>query len=93
MTKIFAVLATAAVLAASSLSVPTKADAGCMGCAIGGGVLAGALIGGAIANSAQAAPPPAYAYGPGYVEPGCFWRRERFWDGYGWRFRRVQICR
>lgn len=92
MTRIFAVLATATVLAAGTLVAPQTADARCIGCAIGGGVLAGALIGSAIANSAPA-PAPVYGYGPGYAEPACFWRRERFWDGYDWHFRRVQICR
>ncbi len=40
------------------------------------------------------APPPAY-YGPGpaYVAgPPCYWQRQRFWDGYGWRIRNVQVC-
>jgi len=23
---------------------------------------------------------------------GCVWQRQRFWDGYGWRFRRVRVC-
>ena len=32
---------------------------------------------------------PAY-YGGGYG--GCYLQRERFWDGYGWRVRRVQVC-
>lgn len=52
--------------------------------------------------------PGAYYYGPGYgpgpyyggpaypayvaAEPGCFWQRQRFWDGYAWRFRRVRVC-
>jgi hypothetical protein len=53
-----------------------------------GGLIGGAIIGGAIANSR-----PAYG-GPVYVEeaPPCRVVRERFWDGYGWRFRRVQVC-
>jgi hypothetical protein len=30
--------------------------------------------------------------GPVYVEePACRLVRERFWDGYGWRVRRVQV--
>lgn len=40
---------------------------------------------------------PGYAYygGPGY--PGgpvgpCYWQRQRFWDGYGWRVRSVRVC-
>ena len=35
----------------------------------------------------------------GYVDapvgdpmPPCYWRTQRFWDGYGWRVRRVRIC-
>jgi hypothetical protein len=25
-------------------------------------------------------------------EPACRYVRERFWDGYDWRYRRVEIC-
>lgn len=61
------------------------------GAAIGLGILGGAIAGAAIANSR-----PAYGYGyggPVYVEePACRLVRERFWDGYGWRVRRVQVC-
>jgi hypothetical protein len=32
-----------------------------------------------------------------YVEeapyPACRMVRERFWDGYGWAYRRVEVCR
>ena len=38
---------------------------------------------------------PGYGYygGPAYVAaPGCYWQRQRFWDGYGWRMRRVRVC-
>jgi hypothetical protein len=35
---------------------------------------------------------PAYVAGPGYGPDGCFWQRQRFWDGYGWRIRRVRVC-
>jgi hypothetical protein len=42
-----------------------------------------------------AAPAPYYG-GPAYVaaeDPyGCYWQRQRFWDGYAWRIRRVQVC-
>ena len=92
MTKMFAALATATVLAVGTLAVPTTASAHCHGCYIGGGILAGALIGSAIAANSG----PSYAYGPGYAPAyagsPCVWRRERFWDGYGWRSRRVQVC-
>jgi hypothetical protein len=40
-----------------------------------------------------------YPYWSGYVdapvgEPTspCYWRSERFWDGYAWHVRRVRIC-
>ena len=58
MKKTIFALATAAVLAAGTLSAPTTAEARCYGCAVGAGVAAGviggAIIGGAIANSAGA---------------------------------------
>ena len=65
----------------------------------GGGALIGGLALGAIAGAAIASSRPAYAYPPGYYGPApayygpsCYWTRERFWDGYGWRSRRVQVC-
>lgn len=61
-----------------------------------GGLAAGAIIGGAIASTppAYAVPAPVYAAPPpAYMDgPPCHMVRERFWDGYGWRFRRVQVC-
>ena len=43
--------------------------------------------------------PGGYPYWPGYVdapvgEPTgpCYWKTQRFWDGYAWRERRVRIC-
>jgi hypothetical protein len=44
---------------------------------------------------------PGYYYGPGYHGPrpgkyddfgSCEWVTQRFWDGYGWRVRRVRVC-
>ena len=60
----------------------------------GGAGLAAGLIGGAIIGGAIAASRPAYAApAPVYVEePACRLVRERFWDGYGWRVRRVEVC-
>ena len=31
---------------------------------------------------------------PVYVDdyPACRLVRERFWDGYGWRYRRIEVC-
>lgn len=33
-------------------------------------------------------------YGPRYRSEGrrCHWERERFWDGYSWRSRRIRVC-
>lgn len=54
----------AAVIAAGTMSVPTTADARCYGCGVGAGFLAGAIIGGAIANSQPRyyGPAPTYYY-------------------------------
>jgi hypothetical protein len=98
-------LAAAATLAAA---LPSSAQAHCRGCGVAagvvGGLAAGAIIGSAIAGPrAYEVPPPAY-YGPPpapvYVEPereyyegpACHIERQRFWDGYGWRHRRVEVC-
>jgi hypothetical protein len=95
MKKVLIALAAAATLAAGTLSAPTSADARCHGCAVGAGVIgglaAGAIIGGAIANSQ-----PRYAPAPGYVVyrdyyepypaacPGGYWaRRPLAYDAYG----------
>src|ERR1700733_5497537 len=63
-------LAAAASIGLASLAVPSTANAGCYGCAVGagvlGGVAAGAIIGSAIANN----PPPPPAYYPPPPPPG-----------------------
>src|SRR6516165_10718613 len=97
----------AAGIVVATLAAPAPASADCVGCAIGagilGGVAAGAIIGGAIANSPPPPPPPGYyppprAYGPpppAYAElaPGCRWgRRTVSVEGYGYQRRTVQIC-
>jgi hypothetical protein len=94
-------LAAAATLAVSALAAPAPAHAQ-RGVAAGvvGGLIGGAIIGGAIANSPGYYGPgygyyggPAYVAGPGYDGyEGCYWQRQRFWDGYGWRIRRVRVC-
>ena len=93
MKKTFTALVAVATMAGSLVSVmPTaKASDGQIAAGVAGGLIGGALLGGAIAASR---PAPVYvAPGPVYVEePGCRWVRERFWDGYGWRFRRAQVC-
>ena len=72
MHKSLIALAGAASIGLASLAAPAPANAGCVGCAIGagllGGLFAGAVVGSAIANS----PPPGYYYPPpppGYYPP------------------------
>jgi hypothetical protein len=86
----FAAIAAVATIAAGSLATtPASAQRG-LGAALAGGIIGGAIVGGAVAASR-----PAYG-GPVYVEeappPPCRWVQERFWDGYAWRFRRVEVC-
>ena len=89
MKKTFAALVAVATIAGAFAATPASAQRG-VGAAVVGGLIGGAIIGGAIANSR-----PAYG-GPVYVEdapyPACRMVRERFWDGYGWAYRRVEVC-
>ena len=64
----------AAGIGVATLAAPAPASADCVGCAIGagilGGVAAGAIIGGAIANSPPPPPPGYYPPPPpGYYPP------------------------
>jgi hypothetical protein len=71
MHKSLIALTGAASIGLASLAAPSPANAWCVGCAVGagilGGVAAGAIVGSAIANS----PPPGYYYPPppGYYPP------------------------
>ena len=101
-----AALGFAAVVAPASAKADCVGCA--VGAGILGGVAAGAIIGSAIANSPPPPPPPAYYYpppppaavyypapGPGYaaLAPGCYWGKRQVWvEGYGYRWRTVQIC-
>ena len=88
MKKTFAALVAVATIAGSLATTPASAQRG-VAAGVVGGLIGGAIIGGAIANSR-----PAYG-GPVYVEevpPPCRWVRERWWDGYGWRYRRIEVC-
>ena len=82
-----------AALVALTFVVPSsslKAENGQIAAGIAGGLIGGALLGGALASR----PPPVYyAPAPVYVEePVCRIVREQYWDGYGYRIRRVQVC-
>src|SRR5258706_12308072 len=87
-------IAAAGVFALAAVSAPSNAQAGCRGCGVGfgilGGLAAGAIIGGAIANSAY----PAYGIQPGYAaypaysgaypvgRPGGYWARRPAYDNW-----------
>ncbi len=66
-------IAAATGIGLASLAVPSTANAYCVGCAVGagilGGVAAGAIVGSAIANSP---PPPAY-YPPPPPPPAAYY--------------------
>jgi hypothetical protein len=87
MKKTFAAFVAVAAIAAGSLTTTPAAAQRGLGAAVAGGIIGGAIVGGAVAASRPA---------PVYVEeappPGCAWRRERYWDGYNWVFRRVPFC-
>src|ERR1700712_4692792 len=89
-------IAAAATLAVSTLAAPAHAQRG-VAAGVAAGLIGGAIVGGAIAsqNGYYGGPGyygggPAYVAGPGYG--GCYMQRQRFWDGYAWRLRRVQVC-
>jgi hypothetical protein len=99
MHKTMTAFAAAGALALATVAFSPAAQAGCgVGCAVGagiGGFAAGAIVGGAIANSAPPPPPAAYYGGPppAYVNgqfyrhavacPGGYWAERPWQDGYG----------
>jgi hypothetical protein len=94
MRKTMIALAVGATVIVGSVVSSTPADArwrhGFPVAPVVGGLAAGALIGAALA-----APRPyyySYAYEPVDFAPYCRVRRERFWDGWRWRVRRIEDC-
>jgi hypothetical protein len=106
MRKTLMALAAIATLAVSAVAAPQLAEArgGRVAAGVAAGLIGGAIVGGAIAS--QNGYYGSGYYGPGYgyygggrayvADPGydvpCVWQRQRFWDGYGWRVRRVRVC-
>ena len=86
MKKTFAAFVAVATIAGSLAATPASAQRG-----VAAGLIGGAIIGGAIASSRPAFAAPAPVYVDDY--PACRLVRERFWDGYGWSYRRVEVCR
>ena len=94
MKKTFAAMVAVATVAGALNATPAHAQRG-VAAGVAAGLIGGAIVGGAIASQNGYYGPgyyggPAYVAGPGYG--GCYWQRQRFWDGYGWRVRRVQVC-
>ena len=94
-TKTLTALAAAATLGIAAIATPQPAEArgGAIAAEIIGGLAVGALIGSAAAHGPYYG--PGYYYGPApvyYGGGGCYWTQQRFWDGWGWRFRRVRVC-
>ena len=89
MKKTFAAFVAVATIAGSLAATPASAQRG-VAAGLVGGLIGGAIIGGAIASSRPAYAAPAPVYVDDY--PACRMVRERFWDGYGWRHRRVEVC-
>ena len=89
MKKTFAAFVVVATIAGSLAATPASAQRG-VGVGIAAGLLGGAIIGGAIASSRPVYGAPVYVDEAPY--PACRLVRERFWDGYGWNYRRVEVC-
>ena len=106
MKKTLAAVLAAATIAGAAVSSSTPAEArwrggGAVAAGVIGGIAAGALIAGAAGARPYYGPGPGYyggpapvyyGGGPGYYGPRCYWERQRFWDGWGWRFRNVRVC-
>ncbi|WP_029587331.1 hypothetical protein [Bradyrhizobium sp. URHD0069] len=89
MKKTIAAFVAVATVAGSLAATPASAQRG-VAAGLAAGLIGGAIVGGAIASSRPAYAAPAPVYVDEY--PACRMVRERFWDGYGWRFRRVEVC-
>ena len=96
-----AVALSAVTPAQAQRGVAAGVAAGIIGGAIVGGALASPYYYGPGPGPGYAYgpgyPPRYYAPGPGYVADdyygnGCVWQKQRFWDGYAWRVRRVRVC-
>jgi len=100
MRKALMAAAAAATLVVSGVGSPAHAQRG-VAADVAAGLIGGAIVGGAIASSRPYYYGPGYGYyGPGYAPyyaggyggGPCYWQRQRFWDGYGWRARNVRVC-
>jgi hypothetical protein len=70
MHKSLIALVGAAGIGLGALTVPTTANAGCFGCAVGAGIFSGLVVGTIVGNAIANSPPPGYyPPPPGYYPP------------------------
>ena len=87
---LIALAATATLVVTAAAPTNARADGGRITAGVLGGLAAGAIIGSAVApRPYYYGPPPAVVYED---VPPCRLVRERVWDGYGYRTRRVEVC-
>jgi hypothetical protein len=97
MTRTLTALAAAATLGLAAVTAPQPAEAhwrgggGAVAAGIIGGLAAGAIIGSAAAHGPYYGSGYYYGAGSAYYD-GCYWTRQRVWDGWGWRLRPVRVC-
>jgi hypothetical protein len=91
MKKTVAAFLAIATVAGSLSMTPANAQRG-VAAGVAAGLIGGAIVGGAIASSRPAYGEPVYVEGAPPPPNGCYWRRERYWDGYGWQFHPVRVC-
>jgi hypothetical protein len=95
MNKTLIAIAAAATLGLATVAAPQPAEArgGRIAAGIIGGLAIGGILGAAAAHGPYYGPGP-YYYGPGpvYYGPDCYFTRQRYWDGWRWRFERVRVC-
>jgi hypothetical protein len=92
--KLGAIVVAVAIAICSATLSPTgvRAENGQIAAGVVGGLIGGALLGSALAS--RPPPPPVYyEAAPVYVEePICRQVRQRYWDGFGWLYRWVEVC-
>src|ERR1700750_297928 len=93
--KLLSTTLAVAISAVTLVPHTVRAENGQIAAGVVGGLIGGALLGGALASRPAPPPPPPVYYRPEPVyleEPVCRLVHERYWDGYGWQFRRVEVC-
>ncbi len=97
MKKSLIAIAAAATFGLATVAAPQPAQArhGRIAAGIAGLAIGGILGAAAAANGPYYYGPGPYYYGPGpvYYGPDCYVTRQRYWDGWRWRFGRpIRVC-